>query len=87
MINWKTLKDSQLEALRLEKSRDDEVVLVDPSASPYGISFMLFEADTVFSEKQLQRYKNVTPTELESIQSKLEEYEALLTLEEEDEDE
>jgi len=85
MINWKTLKDSQLEALRLEKSRDDEVVLVDPSASPYGISFMLFEADTVFSEKQLQRYKNVTPTELESIQSKLEEYEALLTLEEEEE--
>ena len=87
MINWKTLKDSQLEALRLERSRDDEVVLVDPSASPYGISFMLFEADTVFSEKQLQRYKNVTPTELESIQSKLEEYEALLTLEEGDEDE
>ena len=85
MINWKTLKDSQLEALRLERSRDDEVVLVDPSASPYGISFMLFEADTVFSEKQLQRYKNVTPTELESIQSKLEEYEALLTLEEEEE--
>lgn len=85
MINWKTLKDSQLETLGLEKAREDEVVLVDPSASPYGISFMLFEADTVFSEKQLQRYKNVTPTELESIQVKIEEYEAVLTLEEEEE--
>ena len=86
MINWKVLKDSQLEYLDLAKSRDDEVILVDPTASPFGITFMLFEADTVFSVKQLSRFKNVNQEELQTIDHKLVKY-GMVMSEEEEEDE
>ena len=74
MINWKVLKDSQLKELLFAKVREDEVVLVDPTADPRGIAFLLFEADKVFSTKQLSRFKNVTPTELEVVIEKLNDY-------------
>jgi hypothetical protein len=81
MINWKVLKDSQIEELGLVKAEENEVIMVDPSASPYGLSFMLYSAERVFSEKQLSRYKTVTPTELKMVKEKIEEFQYVVETE------
>ena len=78
MINWKRLSAKQLDELELYAD-EHEVVLVDPTARFDSITMFLFEANTVFSEKQLKRYKSVTSKELEVIKEKLEQYGAYLS--------
>ena len=70
MVNWKRLTDAQVDDLFLFQ-QEGEVILVDPEAHFASALFMMFEAEKVFSEKQINRYKKVTPTELEVVKDKL----------------
>jgi len=70
MINWKKLSLKQMDELHLYQE-DTEVTLVDPTADPKSMTFFMFEAEKVFSEKQLGKYKNVTPTEFKIVKEKL----------------
>jgi len=70
MINWKVLSGDQLDTLNLHYN-EGEVVLVDPTANYDSIALFMFDAQEVFSEKQLGKYKRVTPTEFKIVEDKL----------------
>ena len=69
MVNWKTLSAEQLGILGIF-DYDGEVILVDPTAHPSSSLFIMFSAEKIFSEKQLGRYKKVTPSEFIEVEAK-----------------
>lgn len=86
MVNWKQLTTEHMATLGLS-DYDGEVVLVDPTAEPLSGLFFMFGAEKVFSEKQLKRYKKVTPTELKVVEAKLYERGRLLSMDYNEEEE
>lgn len=86
MINWKKLNSTQLDDLGLY-AQEEETVLVDPEAEPTSIAFLMFDAQDVFSEKQLGKYKKVTPTEFEVVKTKLYELGRIMSWDDDPEEE
>jgi len=85
MIKWQRLNYDQLEELGLG-TYEGEVVLVDLAASSTSPYLFMFDAQDTFSEKQLSKYKHVTPKELETLKDKLYEAGKIYSMDEDNND-